>query len=80
VVSAIGGLVAIGIDSLTPGILGFILSALAGVVVIVLFLLITDRWFKLGFFNNLLLFFPQIVGLPGFSRLGKDSVTNVGNP
>ncbi len=76
--SAAGALVASGIDQLSLGLIGLIIAAGAGALVVGFILWVLDRRFDLGFVRSLALFFPKILAFPGFSHFSKGTLPGVG--
>ena len=70
--SAAGALIALGVDQIMPGFVGFVLAAGVGLGAAGLIIWFLDRRYELGFARDMALFFPQISSLPGFSHVQKE--------
>jgi O-antigen/teichoic acid export membrane protein len=65
--SAVGAVVAFGVDSKLPGVIGFVIANFCALVVFAILLWKSDRWLKLGLAHGLARIFPQIAALVGYS-------------
>jgi PST family polysaccharide transporter len=58
--SGLGAVVALAIDHLVPGLVGFVLASSLAVIVIGALLWLSDRWFDLGLTSDFARVFPQV--------------------
>jgi O-antigen/teichoic acid export membrane protein len=65
--SVVGAIVAFGIDSNLPGVIGFVIASLSALVVFAILLWKSDRWLELGLAHGIALIFPQIAAFVGYS-------------
>jgi O-antigen/teichoic acid export membrane protein len=69
-VSAVGAMLAVGINSTFAGVIGLVVAGLAAVAVTVSLLWVLDRRFHLGLAGQLHRAFPQVASLVGLSPAG----------
>ncbi len=67
-VSGVAAVIALGVDPVIPGIPGFLLAGLIGVVLAGASLWVLERRFALGLADGLVRAFPQVAALVGLSR------------
>jgi O-antigen/teichoic acid export membrane protein len=63
VASLLGAVIALGIDHLVPGLIGFLLASSLAATVVGATLWLLDRWFHLGLTDDLAEAFPQLAAL-----------------
>ena len=66
--SGAGAIVALSVDRIIPGLLGFVLAIILSMIVVGWILWIADRRLTLGLGEGLTKAFPQVAFLLGYSR------------
>jgi hypothetical protein len=69
--SIAGAMLAFVVNTIIPGISGFVMANLLAVITIVIFLWASDRRFALGLAENLGRIFPQMASFIGYSHADR---------